>query len=50
MRTLTKAFFLSLFLFFQSSVFAQDANATKAQELLKQAREAIGGDNNLNAL
>ncbi len=50
MRTLTKAFFLNLLLSFSVTAFAQDANATKAQELLKQAREAIGGEANLKAI
>ncbi len=50
MRTLTKAFFLSCLLSFSAIAFAQDANVVKAQELLKQAREAIGGEANLKAL
>lgn len=50
MRTLTRAFFLSCLLSFSAIAFAQDANVVKAQELLKQAREAIGGEANLKAI
>lgn len=50
MRTLARTVFLSLLLSLAPTAFAQDANATKAQELLKQAREAIGGEANLKAI
>jgi hypothetical protein len=50
MRTLTKAIFLTCLLTCSASIWAQDPNATKAQELLKQAREAIGGEANLKAI
>lgn len=52
MRLLTKTIFYLLIL--SNIAFAQDpnaaANATKAQELVKQAREAIGGEANLKAI
>jgi hypothetical protein len=50
MRILMKALILCLVLSLTATAFAQDANATKAQDILKQARAAIGGEANLKAI
>jgi hypothetical protein len=49
MRTINPVLFLGLLLSV-ATAFAQDPNAAKAQDLIKQAREAIGGETNLKAL
>ncbi|HEX4946600.1 MAG TPA: hypothetical protein VFZ34_08060, partial [Blastocatellia bacterium] len=50
MQTITKALCLCFLLAGVAAVQAQDANVTKAQELVRQAREAIGGEANLKAI
>jgi hypothetical protein len=50
MRTLIRAFIFCLALSLAMKALAQDANVTKAQDILKQAREAIGGEANLKAI
>lgn len=50
MRTLIQALFLGCLLCFSLSIQAQEANAAKAQELLKHAREALGGEANLKGI
>ncbi len=56
MRTLMQSVVLCLLLSLTATVLAQNtpetnaANVTKAQDILKQAREAIGGEANLKAI
>lgn len=50
MRTITRATILCLLLCGVSSLLAQDKNTGKGQELINQAREAIGGEANLKAI
>lgn len=49
-RTIRRGMLFLLLLCFVTAAFAQDPNVAKANELIKQAREAIGGEANLKAI
>ena len=50
MRTIRPVIFFCLLLSLLATALAQDPNTAKANDLIKQAREAIGGEANLKAI
>ena len=50
MRTIRPIIFFCLLLSLLATALAQDPNTAKANDLIKQAREAIGGEANLKAI